>query len=105
MESLDNEYQTIGPDKSRRNFKLNYTISDVNTTVNRDDAFDPLIALNSFAYLVLFGSLFYDDDHNDDLIKKNHRFNDQNNSSALATRFLVHFFDVHCTIATPNLLI
>ena len=30
----------------------------------------------------------YDDDHNDDL-KKN-RFNDQNNSSARASRFLVN---------------
>ena len=26
---------------------------------------------------------------------RNNRFNDQNNSSALASRFLVHFFDVH----------
>ena len=46
----------------------------------------------------------YDDDHNDDF-KKNNRFNDQNNSSALASCFLVHFFDVHCTITTWNLLI
>ena len=38
----------------------------------------------------------YDDDHSDDF-KKNNRFNDQNNSSARASRFLVHFFDVHCT--------
>ena len=30
-----------------------------------------------------------DDDHNDDN-------NDQNNSSARTSRFLVHFFDVHC---------
>ena len=26
--------------------------------------------------------------------------NDQNNSSARASRFLVHFFDVHCTTTT-----
>ena len=46
----------------------------------------------------LMGSLSnYDDDHNDDL-KKNNRFNDQNNSSARASRFLGHFFDVHCTL-------
>ena len=35
--------------------------------------------------------LRYDDDHNDDF-KKTNRFNDQNNSSAHASRFLVHFF-------------
>ena len=72
MKSLDNEYQTIGPDKikSRRNFNLNYTISDVNITVNRDDAFDPQRALNSVAFLVLLGSLSNnDDDHNDDFKK------------------------------------
>ena len=46
----------------------------------------------------------YDDDHNDDLKKKN-RFNDQNNSSARVSRFLVHFFDVHCTTKTWNILI
>ena len=39
----------------------------------------------------------YDDDQNDDF-KKTNRFNDQNNSSA--SRFLVHFFDVHCTTTT-----
>ena len=38
-------------------------------------------------------------------LQKNNRFNDQNNSSALASCFLVHFFDVHCTITTWNLLI
>ena len=53
----------------------------------------------------LLGSLSnYDDDHNDDF-KKNSRFNDQNNSSARASCFLVHFFDVHCTTRTWNLLI
>ena len=36
---------------------------------------------------------------------KNNRFNDQNNSSARASLFLVHFFDVHCTTTTWNLLI
>ena len=52
----------------------------------------------------LRGSLSnYDDDHNDNL--KNNRFNDQNNSSARASRSLVHFFDVHCTTMTWNLLI
>ena len=44
----------------------------------------------------------YDDDHNDNF-KKNNRFNDQNNSSARAARFLVHFFDVHCTTLKWNL--
>ena len=37
--------------------------------------------------------------------KKHNRFNDQNNSSARAWRFLVHFFDVHYAISTWNLLI
>ena len=48
----------------------------------------------------------YDDDHNDDL-KKTNRFNDQNNSSARASRFLVltHFLDFQCTTTTLNLLI
>ena len=52
---------------------------------------------------ILGGSLSnYDDNHNDDF-KKNKRFNDQNNSSAHAARFLVHFFEVHCTTSTWNL--
>ena len=38
-------------------------------------------------------------------LQKNNSFNDQNNSSARASRFLVHFLDVHCTITTWNLLI
>ena len=38
-------------------------------------------------------------------LQNNNRFNDQNNSSARASRFLVHFFDVHCTPTTWNLLI
>ena len=38
-------------------------------------------------------------------LQKNSRFIDQNNSSARASRFLVHFFDVHCTTTTWNLLI
>ena len=33
-------------------------------------------------------------------LQKNNSFNDQNNSSARASRFLVHFFDVHCTTTT-----
>ena len=37
----------------------------------------------------------YEDDHNDDV-----RFNDQNNSSAHASCFLVHFFDVHSLTTT-----
>ena len=54
----------------------------------------------------LLGSLsnyyyYYDDDDN----FNKQRFNDQNNSSARALRFLVHFFDVHCTTTTWNLLI
>ena len=36
-------------------------------------------------------------------LHKNNMFNDQNNSSALPSRFLVHFFDVHCTTTTQNL--
>ena len=36
-------------------------------------------------------------------LQKNNRFNDQNNSSARASHFLVHFFDVHCTTTTWNL--
>ena len=35
----------------------------------------------------------------------NNRFNDQNNSSARASRFFVHFFEVHCTNTACNLLI
>ena len=42
----------------------------------------------------------YEDDHNDDV-----RFNDQNNSSARASCFLVHFFDVHSLTTTWNHLI
>ena len=38
-------------------------------------------------------------------LQGNNRFNDQNNSSARESRFLVHFFDVHCTTTTWNLLI
>ena len=42
----------------------------------------------------------YDDDHNDDF-----RFNDQNNSSARASCFLVLFFDNHSLTTTWNHLI
>ena len=38
-------------------------------------------------------------------LQKNNRFNYQNNNSARASRFLIHFFDVHCTTTTWNLLI
>ena len=38
-------------------------------------------------------------------LQKNNRFHYQNNSSARASRFLVHFFDVYCTTTTWNLLI
>ena len=38
-------------------------------------------------------------------LQKNKSFNDQNNSSARASRFLIHFFDVHCTTTTWNLRI
>ena len=38
-------------------------------------------------------------------LKKHKRFNDKNKSSARASRFEVHFFDVHCTTTTWNLLI
>ena len=30
-------------------------------------------------------------------LRKSNRFNDQNNSSARASRILLHLFDVHCT--------
>ena len=33
-------------------------------------------------------------------LQKHNRFNDQNNSSAPVSSFLVHFFDVHCTTTT-----
>ena len=49
---------------------------------------------------IIIGSLSnYDDDHNDNF-KKNNTFNDQNNSSARASRFLVDFFDVHWATTT-----
>ena len=38
-------------------------------------------------------------------LQNNNRFNDQNNSSARESRCLVHFFEVHCTTTTWNLLI
>ena len=41
----------------------------------------------------------YDDDDDKDNVKNNW-FYEQNNYSALASRFLVHFFDVHCTTTT-----
>ena len=36
-------------------------------------------------------------------LQKNNRFNNQNNSSARTSRFLVHFCDVHCTTTSWNL--
>ena len=67
--------------------------------------FEPATSLSAVTRHVILGSLSnHDDNHNDDF-KKNNRFNDQNNSSARASRFLVHFFDVHCTTTTWNLLI
>ena len=38
-------------------------------------------------------------------LQKSNRFNDQNNSSARASRFLLHLFDVHYTTMKWNLLI
>ena len=38
-------------------------------------------------------------------LQKSNRFDDQKDSSARASRFLVHFFDVHSTTTTWNLLI
>ena len=62
-----------------------------------------LISLSTFASLVqhLFipvGSLsnYYDDDDDNDSVK-NDCFYDQNNISARASPVLVLFFDVHCT--------
>ena len=45
-----------------------------------------------------------DNNQNDDF-KKTIGFHDQNISHARASRFLVHFFDVHCTTTTWNLQI
>ena len=44
-----------------------------------------------------------DDAHNDDFKKTIDYY--QNNNSARASHFLIHFFDVHCTTTTWNLLI
>ena len=68
--------------------------------------FEPATSLSAVTRHVILGSLSnHDDNHNDDFKKKNNRFNDQNNSSARASCFLVHFFDVHCTTTTGNPLI
>ena len=57
---------------------------------------------NLVATLLTVGSLSnYDDDFKKKIVGL---INDQNNSSARASRFLVHFFDVHCTTTTWNLL-
>ena len=42
---------------------------------------------------------FSNDDDDNNNFKKNW-FYEKNNCSARASRFLVHFFDVHCTITT-----
>ena len=45
------------------------------------------------------GSLSNHDD-SDKNVKRKNRFYEQNKSSARASRFLVHFFDVYCTPTT-----
>ena len=53
-------------------------------------------------FLFLYSLSNYDDDDDDDdndNAQKNW-FYEQNNSSARASRFLEHFFDVHCTTTT-----
>ena len=45
------------------------------------------------------------DSHQNDDFKRTIGFHDQNISYAHASRFLVHFFDVHCTTTTWNLQI
>ena len=64
-----------------------------------------LILHNQLAYswLLRVGSVSSLDDNDNDNAKNNW-FNKQNNSSARASRFLVHFFDVNYTTTTRNLL-
>ena len=50
-------------------------------------------------FLFLYSLSNYDDDDDNDNAQKNW-FYEQTNSSARASRFLVHFFDVHCTTTT-----
>ena len=54
-----------------------------------------------FTSTIVMGSL---GNHNDDHYFKNNCFNEQNNVSAHASHFLVHFFDVHWTTTTWNLI-
>ena len=42
--------------------------------------------------------------YDDNYVKKKNRFYEQNKSSARASRFLVHFFDVYCTPTTRSYL-
>ena len=54
---------------------------------------------------MLIGTLSKYDDDDNDKEKKNNWFYKQNNNSARASRFLVHFFTVHCTttnVKRPN---
>ena len=62
-----------------------------------------LILHNQLAYswLLIVGSVSSLDDNDN---AKNNWFNKQNNCSARASRFLVHFFDVNYTTTTRNLL-
>ena len=53
----------------------------------------------SAVHVILLGTLRNDDD-DDNNVKKKIGFNEQNNCSARASRFLVHFFDVYCTTTT-----
>ena len=55
----------------------------------------------SAVHIILLETLSKDDDDdNNNNIKKNNWFYEQNNCSARASRFLVNFFDVHCTTTT-----
>ena len=53
----------------------------------------------SAVHIILLGTLSNDDNN----VKKKNWFYEQNNCSARASRFLVHFFDVYCTTTTWNL--
>ena len=63
----------------------------------------PLIVSVAVNYDLFIGSLSNHDDDDDNA--KKIWFQEQNNSSARASSFLVHFFDVHYTTTTWNLLI
>ena len=53
-------------------------------------------------FIVAIGTLSNDDDDDNNNVK-NKWFYEQNNCSARASSFSVHFFDVHCTTTTWNL--